>query len=131
MHHSARFLDALGPDVSGAGLPPAPELLSSADLSDALVQLADAPSRGETVVELEVPPAPALREFLQARGRASGGWLNRGWALPVEELGALASVAAGCGPHPARVYRHDGDAGRLWVIGGARREPPAHDRPDA
>jgi hypothetical protein len=131
MHHSARLVDALGPDLSGAGLLPAPELLSSADLSDALVLLVDAPPRGETVVELEAPPAPALRAFLQARGRASGGWLNRGWALPLEELGALASVAADCGPHPARVYRHDGDAGRLWVIGGERRAPPAHDRPVA
>jgi hypothetical protein len=128
MHHSARLLDALGPDLSGIGLPPAPELLSSADLSDALVQLADAPTRGETVVELDAPAAPALRAFLQERGRASGGWLNRGWSLPIEELGALAIVAADCGPQPARVYRHDGDAGRLWVIGGERREPPAHDR---
>ena len=129
MHHFARLPDAPGPDQSG--LPGAPELLSSADLSDALVQLTHAARRGETVVELDAPPAPALRAFLRARGRASGGWLNRGWSLPIEELDALAHVAADCGRQAARVYRHDGDAGRLWVTGGDRREPPAHDRADA
>ena len=131
MHHFPSLLDTFAPDTPGAGVPPAPELLSAADLSVALGQLSNARPRGETVVELDAPPAPALRAFLRARGRASGGWLNRGWYLPPTELDALVRVAADCGPQPARVYHHDGEAGRIWVLSGDRREPPAHHRTDA
>ena len=133
MQHDPSVLDQLAPDPSGAGAPPSHQLLATADLAAALGQLADAPPVGGTIVELDVPLAPPLRAFLRERGRASGGWLNRGWSLPLADLGAFADVAADCGPHPARVYRHSGDGGgaRLWVLGGERREPPAHDRPDA
>ena len=133
MHHDPSVLDQLTPDPSEAGRLPSHELLVSADLADALGHLADAPPVGETIVELDVPLAPPLRAFLRERGRVSGGWLNRGWSLPVSDLEALAEVAADCGPQPARVYRHAGDGAgsRLWVLGGERREPPAHDRSGA
>ena len=133
MHQEPSVLAQLSPDPSDASGPPPPQLVVTADFATAIGQLADAPPVGETIVELDAPLAPPLRAFLRERGRISGGWLNRGWSLPLSELDALAEVAADCGPHPARVYRHSGDgaASRLWVRGGERREPPVHDRPDA
>ena len=126
MHPETSVLARLAPDAQDAGLPTSPRLVATTELTAALGQLADAPPAGETIVELDAPPAPALRDFLRERGHQSGGWLNRSWSLPLSELGALADVAAACGPQPARVYRHSGDGAgsRLWVTGGARREPP-------
>ena len=133
MHQEPSVLAQLAPDPSDASALPSPRLVRTADFADAIGRLADAPPVGETIVELDVPLAPPLRAFLRERGRLSGGWLNRGWSLPLSELDALAEVAADCGPQPARVYRHSADGGsaRLWVLGGERREPPAHDAPGA
>lgn len=126
MQHEPSLLARLDPESRDASPLPSPELLETTDLAAALGRLAYAPAVGETIVELEVPLAPALHAFLRERGRASGGWLNRGWSVPLAELEALADVAADCGPHPVRVYRHaaDGAGTRLWVLGGERREPP-------
>ena len=130
MHHSQNALRSLAPDATGAGVPDAPQLLSVAELSVTLGRLAGTPPLGETVVEMDAPMAAPVRAFLRERGRASGGWLNRGWSLPLGELDALAAVAAACDPQTARVFRHAGDGGapRVWLLGGERREPPAHGR---
>ena len=125
-------------DPAPSARAPRPQLVAADDLGAALRALGDLPPR-DLVVEVEAPLRSPLREFLRQRGRPSGGWLNRGWALAVADVPALARVAEECGPLPARVFRHDvegpaipiareprsGEA-RLWVtLDHDRRRPPA------
>ena len=134
-------MDSGTPDSSPRGdLAPRPELVTHGDLAVALRVLRDHPSDG-LVLSVDAPPEAPLREFLRARGRRSGGWLNRSWTLPVSEVTALAALAD---EHPgllARLFRHDGaspaDAAarephqddalpaRFWVsLDDDRRTPP-------
>ena len=117
---------------------PRPQLVAADDLGPALRALGDLPPR-DLVVEVDAPARSPLREFLRQRARPSGGWLNRGWALSLADVPALARVAESCGPLPARLFRHDAEGpaipvareprngeARLWVtLDHDRRRPPA------
>ena len=113
------------------------QLVAADDLVAALRALGDLPPR-DLEVAIEAPARSPVRAFLREHATPSGGWLNRGWALPLADLAALARVADDCGPLPARLFRHDAEGTgrtpresraeepRLWVtLDHDRRHPPA------